>query len=126
MMAVTALRLLIPATSMHETAVAFEPVQITRNNTLDAFRADLTWDADMGAIHTIKAGTRLSTLEYSELGGLRNAPGLSLFEDEDLVSPNGGANNDVTDAILGNVLACANRRIPRVRLPLECGKWKHY
>ena len=80
--------------------------QITRNNTLDAFRADLTWDADLGAIHTIKAGTRFSTLEYSELGGLRNAPGQSLFEDEDLVSPNGGANNDVTDAILGNVLAC--------------------
>ena len=86
--------------------------QITRNNTLDAFRADLTWDADMGAIHTIKAGTRFSTLEYSELGGLRNAPGLSLFEDEDLVSPNGGANNDVTDAILGNVLACANSEFP--------------
>jgi len=86
--------------------------QITRNNTLDAFRADLTWDADMGAVHTIKAGTRLSTLEYSELGGLRNAPGLSLFEDEDLVSPNGGANNDVTDAILGNVLACANSEFP--------------
>ena len=86
--------------------------QITRDNTLDAFRADLTWDADMGAIHTIKAGTRLSTLAYSELGGLRNAPGLSLLEDEDLVSPNGGANNDVTDAILGNVLACANGEFP--------------
>lgn len=86
--------------------------QITRNNALDSFRADLTWDADMGAIHTIKVGTRLSTLEYSELGGLRNAPGLSLFEDEDLVSPNGGANNDVTDAILSNVLACANSEFP--------------
>lgn len=86
--------------------------QIARENTLDAFRADLTWDADMGAIHTIKAGTRLSTLAYTQLGGLRNAPGQSLFEDEDLVSPNGGANNDVTDGILSNVLACANSQFP--------------
>ena len=86
--------------------------QIARENTLDAFRADLTWDADMGAIHTIKAGTRLSTMAYTELGGLRNAPGQSLFEDEDLVSPNGGANNDVTDGILSNVLACANSQFP--------------
>ena len=86
--------------------------QIARENTLDAFRADLTWDADMGAIHTIKAGTRLSTMAYTQLGGLRNAPGQSLFEDEDLVSPNGGANNDVTDGILSNVLACANSQFP--------------
>ena len=86
--------------------------QIARENTLDAFRADLTWDADMGAIHTIKVGTRLSTMAYTQLGGLRNAPGQSLFEDEDLVSPNGGANNDVTDGILSNVLACANSQFP--------------
>ena len=86
--------------------------EIPRENTLDAIRADLTWDVDMGDIHTIKMGTRRSSMAYSELGGLRNAPGLSLFEDEDLVSPNGVANNDVTDAILGNVLACANSQFP--------------
>ena len=86
--------------------------QITRENTLDAFRADLTWLSDLGPIHTVKTGLRYSTLEYLELGGLRNAPGQSLFEDEDLVTPNGGADNAVTDAILGNVLACANASFP--------------
>jgi len=85
--------------------------QITRDNTLDAFRADLTWDR-VSAIHTIKTGVRLSTMEYLTLGGLRNAVGESLFEDEDLQTPNGGADNDVTDAIMANVLACANANFP--------------
>ncbi|MEM7765047.1 MAG: TonB-dependent receptor [Pseudomonadota bacterium] len=86
--------------------------EITRENTLDALRADLTWTLDAGPINTIKAGTRFSSMEYLETGGLRNAPGLSLFEDEDLVTPNGGADNAVTDAILGNMLACADATFP--------------
>jgi len=85
--------------------------EITRENTLDALRADLTWARD-GALHTVKTGIRYSTLEYLTQGGLRNAPGESLFEDEDLQAPNGGADNDVTDAILANVLACADRSFP--------------
>ena len=39
-------------------------------------------------------------------------PGLSLFEDEDLVTPDGNADPDVTDAILANVLACADQSFP--------------
>ena len=86
--------------------------QITRENTLDAFRADLAWQPDAGPIRTVKAGARLSSMEYLELGGLRNAPGQSLFEDEDLTTPNGGADNAVTDAVLANVLACADQSFP--------------
>lgn len=69
--------------------------QIIRENTLNAFRADLTWLPDGGPFQNVKAGMRLSSLEYVELGGLRNAPGQSLFEDEDLVTPNGGAGQHV-------------------------------
>jgi TonB-dependent receptor len=86
--------------------------QVIRDNTLDAFRADLRWTRDSGAIHTVKAGVRSSSMEYFTQGGLRNAPGESLFEDEDLVTPNGGADNDLTDAVLANVLACADQRFP--------------
>ena len=86
--------------------------QIIRDNALDAFRADLAWSRDSGAIHTVKAGVRSSSMEYFTWGGLRNAPGESLFEDEDLVTPNGGADNTVTDAILANVLACADQSFP--------------
>lgn len=85
--------------------------EVVRDNTLDALRADLTLTND-GPIHTIKAGFRNSTQEYLTRGGLRNAVGESLFEDEDLVTPNGTADNDVTDAILANVLACADQRFP--------------
>ena len=38
-------------------------------------------------IRTVKAGVRGSTMEYLTLGGCRNAPGESLFEDEDLQRP---------------------------------------
>ena len=86
--------------------------QISRDNTLDALRADLVWARDSGAIHTVKAGVRSSSMEYFTVGGLRDAPGESLFEDEDLQTPNGGADNDVTDAVLANVLACANQSFP--------------
>ena len=86
--------------------------QIIRENTLDAVRADLAWDLDAGPIQTLKGGVRLSSMEYLTLGGLRNAPGESLFEDEDLQTPNGGADNAVTDAVLANVLACADGRFP--------------
>ena len=86
--------------------------QITRDNKLDAVRADLVWSPDWDAIHTVKAGVRSSSLEYFTWGGLRNAPGRSLFEDEDLVTPNGGADNALTDAVLANVLACANQSFP--------------
>ena len=86
--------------------------QIIRDNTLDAIRADLVWTRDSGALHTLKAGVRSSSMEYFTKGGLRNAPGESLFEDEDLQTPNGGADNAVTDAVLANVLACADRKFP--------------
>ncbi|MEL7186135.1 MAG: TonB-dependent receptor [Pseudomonadota bacterium] len=86
--------------------------QVIRENTLDALRTDLVWARDSGAIHTVKAGVRVSSLEYLSLGGLRNAPGESLFEDEDLVTPNGGADNTLTDAVLANVLACAEQSFP--------------
>lgn len=86
--------------------------QITRDNTLDAFRADLAWKRDSGAIHTVKSGVRYSTMEYLSLGGLRNAPGESLFEDEDLLTPDGVADNDLTDSVLANVLACADQSFP--------------
>ncbi|MFK8031947.1 MAG: TonB-dependent receptor [Gammaproteobacteria bacterium] len=86
--------------------------QIIRDNSLDAFRADLTWAQDSGPIHTVKAGVRFSSMEYVTYGGLRNAPGQSLFEDEDLVTPNGSANTEVSNAILANVLACANQNFP--------------
>ncbi len=86
--------------------------QIIRENELDALRADLVWSRDSGAIHTVKAGVRSSSMTYLSLGGLRNSPGTSLFEDEDLVTPNGTADNAVTDSILANVLACADRNFP--------------
>lgn len=87
--------------------------QITRDNALDAFRADLAWTRDSGAIHTVKAGLRSSSMEYFTWGGLRNAPGESLFEDEDLVTPNGGADNALTDAVLATVLtSCADSSFP--------------
>ncbi len=86
--------------------------QISRDNTLDAFRTDFTWERDEGAIQTVKAGVRFSTMEYLTLGGDRNTPGVNLFEDEDLLSPNGGADNAVTDAILAKVLACADQSFP--------------
>lgn len=86
--------------------------QITRDNTLEAVRADLAWARDSRALHTVKAGVRLSSMEYVTLGGLRNAEGESLFEDEDLVTPNGGADPAVTDAVLANVLACADQSFP--------------
>ncbi len=85
--------------------------QIIRDNALDALRADVVWSRN-SAIHTVKVGARSSSMEYRSLGGLRNSPGLSLFEDEDLVTPNGGADNALTDAVLANVLACADRSFP--------------
>lgn len=86
--------------------------QIIRDNTLDSLRADLRLTDVSDFVHTIKTGFRTSTQEYLTRGGLRNAVGESLFEDEDLVTPNGGADNDVTDAILANVLACADASFP--------------
>ncbi|MGB5721879.1 MAG: TonB-dependent receptor, partial [Woeseiaceae bacterium] len=86
--------------------------KITRDNSLDALRADLVWTRDSGAIHTVKAGVRSSSMEYFTWGGLRDAEGESLFEDEDLVTPNGSADNAVTDAVLANVLACADQSFP--------------
>lgn len=86
--------------------------QVIRDNSLDAIRADLEWTRDTGAIHTVKSGFRASSMEYFTRGGSRNAVGESLFEDEDLVTPNGGADNAVTDAVLANVLACADQSFP--------------
>jgi TonB-dependent receptor len=86
--------------------------QIIRDNALDAIRADLAWTRDSGAIHTVKAGVRSSSMEYFTWGGDNATPGRSLFEDEDLVTPDGTADNAVTDAILANVLACAEQSFP--------------
>ena len=86
--------------------------QITRDNTLDALRADLEWTRDSGAIHTLKAGVRSSSMEYFTRGGLRDDRGRSLFEAGDLVTPGGVMDVGVTDAILANVLACADASFP--------------
>jgi len=86
--------------------------QIIRDNTLDALRADLVWTRDSGAIHTVKAGVRSSSMEYFTRGGLRDDRGNSLFEVGDLTTPGGVADNAVTDAVLANVLACANQNFP--------------
>ena len=87
--------------------------QIIRDNTLDAFRADLAWTRDSGAIHTVKAGVRSSSMDVFHTRRVEiTYTGVSEFEDEDLVTPNGGADNDVTDAILANVLACADQSFP--------------
>ncbi len=86
--------------------------QIVRDNTLDALRVDLKWMRDSGAIHTVKAGVRTYSMEYLSRGGSNDEPGLSLFEDEDLVTPDGNADPVVTDAILANVLACADQNFP--------------
>ncbi|NND73318.1 MAG: TonB-dependent receptor [Rhodothermales bacterium] len=88
--------------------------QIIRDNALDAFRADLEWSRN-SAIHTVKAGLRSSSLEYFTWGNFpREDHGIDLFEDEDLEVPENplGANNAVTDAILANVLTCADRSFP--------------
>ena len=84
--------------------------QIIRDNILDAFRTDLEWDREDSAIHTVKAGLRVSSQEYFTRGGDRNATGESLFEYANLV-PNGAS---VTDAeqILTDVLACADSSFP--------------
>ena len=47
--------------------------QIIRDNTLDAFRADLAWTRDSGAIHTVKAGVRSSSMEYFTRGDFRES-----------------------------------------------------
>ncbi|MEM8684244.1 MAG: TonB-dependent receptor [Pseudomonadota bacterium] len=86
--------------------------QIIRDNTLDALRADLVWNRGSGSIHTVKAGVRSSSLEYFTRGGLRDEEGQSLFEDEDLLTPNGTADNAVTDARLADVLSCADQSFP--------------
>ena len=86
--------------------------QIIRDNALDALRADLVWTRDSGAIHTVKAGVRSSSMEYFTWGGNNDTPGRSVFEDEDLTTPDGVADNAVTDAILANVLACADQSFP--------------
>ena len=86
--------------------------QIIRDNMLDAVRADLAWTRDSGAIHTVKAGVRSSRMEYLTWGGLNTTRGVSLFEDSDLTTPGGFADNAVTDAILANVLACADQSFP--------------
>ncbi|MGB5578400.1 MAG: TonB-dependent receptor [Woeseiaceae bacterium] len=87
--------------------------QIIRDNALDAFRADLEWRRDSSAIHTVKAGVRSSSMEYFTWGNFpRSDAGVDVFEDEDLVTPDGGADNNVTDAVLANVLACADQSFP--------------
>ena len=87
--------------------------QIIRDNTLDAFRADLVWTRDSGPIHTVKAGVRSSSMEYLTRGGFpRTDNGVDVFEVGDLVTPEGGADNAVTEAVLANVLACANQSFP--------------
>lgn len=87
--------------------------EIIRDNTLDAVRADLVWSRDEGAIHTVKAGVRSSSMEYFTRGNFpRTDAGVDVWEDEDLVTPDGGVDNDVTDAIMANVLACADQQFP--------------
>lgn len=65
--------------------------QLTRENTIDAFRLDLSWDMDLGFIYNLQAGVRSSSLEYQTFGGNRGRAGINLFEDEDF---DGVANGD--------------------------------
>ncbi|RZW15119.1 MAG: TonB-dependent receptor, partial [Desulfobulbaceae bacterium] len=85
--------------------------QIIRDNALDALRADLVWTRDSGAVHTVKAGVRSSSMEYFTYGGNNRESGVSQFEAADL-TPGSGGNDAVTDAILANVLACADQSFP--------------
>ncbi len=68
--------------------------QQIRENTIDAYRLDLSWDTDrLGFINNLQAGVRSSTLEYRTFGGSRNDDGLSLFEDEDFDGVPGGTSD---------------------------------
>ena len=55
--------------------------QIIRDNALDAMRVDLVWTRDSGAIHTVKAGVRSSSMEYFPESGF-----LSNVRDDELIS----------------------------------------
>ena len=77
--------------------------QQIRENTIDAFRLDLSWDTDLGFINNVLAGVRFSTLEYQTFGGSRNDAGVSLFEDEDFDgTPNGDSNTPEARAVVFN------------------------
>lgn len=68
--------------------------QQIRENTIDAYRMDLSWDTErLGFINNLQAGVRHSSLEYRTFGGDRNDDGFSLFEDEDFDGTPGGSSN---------------------------------
>lgn len=85
-----------------------------RENDMHAVRADfeLTTDDSLGFVDVLKGGMRVSSLSYLTRGGNRSTPGVNLFEDEDLTTPNGASNSAVTDAVLANALACAEDSFP--------------
>ena len=85
--------------------------QIIRDNTIDAFRSDFKYNFD-GPINALKGGFRVSTLDYFTRGGNRNAVGESFWDDDDLTPGITSDIDDVTDAILVDVLACANDTFP--------------
>ncbi|MFK7956898.1 MAG: TonB-dependent receptor [Lysobacterales bacterium] len=72
--------------------------QILRENEIDAYRLDLSWDTDkLGFINNVMGGARYSSQEYRTFGGNRNDDGFSLFEDEDFDGVPGGT-SDTEDA----------------------------
>lgn len=64
--------------------------QQIRENTIDAYRIDLSLDTGWRVVNNLQAGVRFSTLEYRTFGGNRGRAGINLFEDEDFDgTPNG-------------------------------------
>ncbi|MDJ0656703.1 MAG: TonB-dependent receptor [Xanthomonadales bacterium] len=74
-----------------------------RENTIDAYRLDLSWDKEVGPIYNMQAGVRFATLEYRTFGGNRSRAGLNLFEDEDFDGvPNGSSSTDEARNVVFN------------------------
>ena len=80
--------------------------ELIRENTIDAYRLDLSWDTEnLGFIDNVQAGVRSATLEYRTFGGNRGRPGINLFEDEDFDGiPNGDSDTPESRAAVFNAV----------------------
>lgn len=77
--------------------------QQIRENTIDAYRLDLSWDKNLGFVNNVQAGARFSTLEYKTFGGNRGRAGINLFEDEDFDGiPNGSSDTEEARNVVFN------------------------
>jgi TonB-dependent receptor len=89
--------------------------QIIRENTINSYRADFSWDTQkLGMIFNVEGGVRFSTLEYDTYGGNRNRAGETEWDDEDLVVPNSSSESE-SDAII--LEAANNCGIPGSNFP---------